>query len=159
MGIGISIGDFPKIGYSSGVVDALSTNPKFKDGHMFESSWPAEDQQAVKKIAEKIGVDLHASDVAGEQASFASIEAAASKIGKAVTRHVMEDLAIQQTQLLDEAQPCPTCQKRCDVEVRPRTLKTAEGPIELPETVCHCSACRRDFFPSTHPFETSPARL
>jgi hypothetical protein len=71
----------------------------------------------------------------------------------------MEDLAIQQTQLLDQAQPCPTCQKLCDVEVRQRTLNTAEGGIELPEAVCHCSACRRDFFPSTRPLETAPTRL
>jgi len=153
------MGDLHRFGYASGVVDVLSTSSKFKDEHMFGSSWSAEDQQALERIAEKIGVDLQALDLAGEQASFASIEEAASKIGQAVTRHVMEDLAIQQTQLLDQAQPCPTCQKLCDVEVRQRTLNTAEGRIELPETVCHCSACRRDFFPSTRPLETAPTRV
>ena len=126
---------------------------------MFRSSWSTEDQQAVEKIAKKIGVDLKALELAGIQASFASIGEAASKIGQAVTRQVMEDLAIQQTQLLDQAQPCPTCQKLCEVEVRKRTLNTADGRIQLPETVCNCSACRRDFFPSTRPLETAPTRL
>lgn len=126
---------------------------------MFQSSWLPEDQQALETVAKKIGVNLQADDLAGEQATFASIEAAASKMGQAVTRHVMEELAIQQTQLLDQDQPCPTCQKLCSVKVNDRTLTTAEGPISLPEAVCHCSACRRDFFPSTHPTETAPTRL
>ena len=126
---------------------------------MFHSFWSAEDQQVLDKVAKKLGVDLEAEDLAGEEATFASIEAAASKIGQAVTRHVMEDLAIRQTRLLDQDQACPTCQKLCPVKVTDRTLNTAEGPIELPETVCHCSACRRDFFPSTHPVEVAPTRL
>ena len=126
---------------------------------MFQSSWSAEDQQALDNIAKKIGINLQAGDLAGEEATFASIEAAASKIGQAVTRHVMEDLAIQQTRLLDQDQACPSCQKLCPVKVTDRTLMTAEGPVNLPETVCHCSACRRDFFPSTRPAETAPTRL
>ena len=126
---------------------------------MFQTRWSAEDQQALETIAKKIGVDLQADDIAGDQATFASMEAAASKIGQAVTKHLLEDLALKQTQLLNESQPCPTCQKLCPVKVQDRTLTTAEGPIALPETVCHCSACRRDFFPSTRSPEAASTRL
>lgn len=109
---------------------------------MFRNSWSVEDQQALEIIAKKIGVDLEADDIGGDQATFAAMEAAASKIGQAVTKHLLEDLALKQTQLLDEPQPCPTCQKLCPVTIRDRTLTTAEGPVGLPETVRHCSACR-----------------
>ena len=126
---------------------------------MFGSSWSEEDQQAVERFAKKIGVDLDAQDVAGSEATFASIEAAAGKVGRAVTRHLIEDFAIRQTRLLEEPQPCPACQKRCPVKVRDRGLATAEGPVDLSETVCHCSACRRDFFPSTRPVEAPPTPL
>ena len=126
---------------------------------MFGSQWSAEDETALERIAEKLGIDLQADDIAGEQATFATMEAAASRIGHAVTKHLLEDLALKQTQLLHEPQPCPTCQKLRPVSIRDRILATAEGPVELPETVCHCSDCRRDFFPSTHPTETASTRL
>jgi hypothetical protein len=126
---------------------------------MFRSAWSAEDQQAVERIAEKIKVNLGAEDIAGSEATFASIEAAASKIGKAVTRHVIEDLAIKQAQLVGKSHPCPTCEKLCPVELRDRELATGEGPVDLSEAVCHCSVCRRDFFPSTGSIETPPTRL
>jgi hypothetical protein len=126
---------------------------------MFGSQWSAEDEVSLEKIAEKLGIDLQAEDIAGGQATFATMEAAASRIGRAVTKHLLEDLALKQTQLAREPQPCPTCQKLCPVSIRDRTLTTAEGPVELSETVCHCSACRRDFFPSTHPTETASTRL
>ena len=76
---------------------------------MFQSSWSAEDQQALDKIAKKLDIDLEASDLAGVEATFTSIEVAASKIGRAVTQQVIEDLTIKQTKLLDQPQPCPDC--------------------------------------------------
>ena len=126
---------------------------------MFRDSWTDQDQRAVEHLAKKFGVHLNDPDVAGETATFASIEAAASKIGKAVTQHVTQDLALQQTALLGEPQPCPGCGKLCLVEVRDRELSTGEVPIELHETACHCSACRRDFFPSTRPIGAASTRL
>jgi hypothetical protein len=126
---------------------------------MFRSRWSVDDQHALEKVAKEIGVDLQADDIAGEQATFATMEVAASKIGHAVTKRLLEDLALKQSQLLNEPQPCPTCQELCPVNVRDRTLTTAEGPVDLPETVCHCSACRRDCFPSTRSFEATSTRL
>lgn len=126
---------------------------------MFESSWSKEDQLAVERLAKKFGVDLEGNDVAGADATFTSIETAARKVGQAVTRRITEDLAIQQTQLVNHPQACPTCQKLCEVEVRKREFTTGDGRIDLREAVCHCSACRRDFFPSTRSLEASPTRL
>ena len=126
---------------------------------MFQSLWSLEDQQALDRIAKKLDIDLEANDLAGAEATFTSIEVAASKIGRAVTQQVIEDLAIKQTKLLDQPQRCPNCQKLCKVQDRTRSLTTGDGTADIHEAVCHCSDCRRDFFPSTHPFETSPARL
>ena len=126
---------------------------------MFQDTWTDEDQQAVEQLAKKFGVDLAAEQVAGKNATFAQIEAAASKLGKALTRQVTQDLALQQTELLDQPQPCPTCGKLCDVEVRQRKVTTADGPIELRETACTCLACSRDFFPSACSLGTASTRL
>ncbi|MBW3600590.1 MAG: hypothetical protein KY475_25420 [Planctomycetes bacterium] len=126
---------------------------------MFDDSWSQEDQLVVERLAKKFGVDLKADELAGAEATFTSIETAARKIGQAVTRRVTEDLAIQQTQLLEGPQPCPTCGKSCEAGFKERELTTGDGPIELREAVCHCSACRRDFFPSTRSLEASPTRL
>ena len=71
----------------------------------------------------------------------------------------IEDLAIKQTKLLTQPQPCPSCQKLCEIQDHTRSLTTGGGTAEIHETVCHCSACRRDFFPSTHPAEAASTRL
>jgi hypothetical protein len=155
----MSIGDFRELRYAGGIVIDPFAVSKFKDEHMFRDSWTDEDQRAVERLAQKFDVDLNAPNVAGESASFASIEAVARKLGRAVTRHVTQDLALQQTQLLTEPQPCPICERRCEVEVRERDLTTGDGPVDLHEAVCHCPACRRDFFPSTGSVGTSSTRL
>jgi hypothetical protein len=155
----MSIGDFDHFGYSLVHVLSFATISKFKDERMFQSSWSPEDQQAVERIAKKLDIDLEANDLAGSDATFTSIEGAASKIGRAVTRQVIEDLAIKQTRLLTQPQPCPSCDKLCEVQGHTRSLTTGDGTAEIQETVCHCSACRRDFFPSTRAVETSPTWL
>jgi len=81
----MSIGDFDHFGYSLVHVLSFATISKFKDERMFQSSWSPEDQQAVERIARKLDIDLEANDLAGSDATFTSIEGAASKIGRAVT--------------------------------------------------------------------------
>lgn len=48
----------------------------------------------------------------------------------------------------ETAAACPSCGQECGVEMSKRTVKGVSGSIELMEPVAHCSACRRDFFPS-----------
>lgn len=160
----MSIGVFQQFGYAFGHVLSFATTRKFKDGPMFQTlvskrAWSPEDQQALERIAKKLSINLEADDLAGPEATFTSIEGATSKIGKAVTQQVIEDLAIKQAKLLDQPQACPQCQKLCEVQDRTRCLTTGDGIANVPETVCHCSVCRRDFFPSTRSLEATPTSL
>ena len=76
------------------------------------------------------------------------IEQAAIMAARAVARGTIADLLQRKTSLLGAEQPCPTCQRLCPVESQPRTIEFWGGPVPYPEPVCHCPACRRDFFPS-----------
>jgi hypothetical protein len=45
------------------------------------------------------------------------------------------------------------------VQDRVRSLTTGDGTADIHEAVCHCSVCRRDFFPSTRSSKAPPAWL
>jgi hypothetical protein len=45
------------------------------------------------------------------------------------------------------------------VETEPRTIQVCGGMIEYAEPICHCPACRRDFFPSPPELAARLARL
>lgn len=62
----------------------------------------------------------------------------------------------QQAQTLGPQQPCPACGTVCPVRREPRLLTTREAALPTSEPVCHCPACRRDFFPPTT--DPSPRR-
>jgi hypothetical protein len=115
---------------------------------MSQERWSPEEQQAIEKLAKKWNIDLETGSGAGPQATFASIEMTARRVGQMVTRRVCEELAAKQTELVKDPQPCPTCFKTCEVQFRERPLTTGDGLMDLLEAVCHCSDCRRDFFPS-----------
>lgn len=79
---------------------------------------------------------------------FAEMEAAGHQLGRAVARIATERLALARAERMTDAQCCPTCGKRRPLRHRKREIDTIDGAVELREPVCHCSACRRDFFPS-----------
>jgi hypothetical protein len=56
-------------------------------------------------------------------------------------------LLAQQAQALPAHPPCPECQRPCPVTREPRPLDCLGGSVTYDEPVCHCPACRRDFFP------------
>ena len=126
---------------------------------MFRSDWTPEDQQALQRLAKKFQVNLEAPEVVGATATFASIERAAGQLARAVARHATEEMAHQQTQLAEPTAACPDCGKLCKTQIVTRDFTAENGPLELAETKCHCSACRRDFFPSTRSVGAAPARL
>ena len=68
-------------------------------------------------------------------------------MGRAVAQATTERLTLARAERLSEPQLCPTCGQQYPLLRRERRLETLDGPIELHEPVCHCSACRRDFFP------------
>jgi hypothetical protein len=57
----------------------------------------------------------------------------------------------QQSHALGDAQPCPACSTPCPVRREPRELATPGASVRHSEPVCHCPACRRDFFPPAAP--------
>jgi hypothetical protein len=84
----------------------------------------------------------------GLDADFDSIESLAVEIGQAVIRGTIEEALKTQVKLLGDHQPCPACARACAVATEPRTIQVRGGTIQYNEPVCHCPACRRDFFPS-----------
>lgn len=57
-------------------------------------------------------------------------------------------LVLQNRKLPDHV-PCPDCERRCKVEFDERPIQGRLGRASIQEPFCHCSACDRDFFPST----------
>jgi hypothetical protein len=119
------------------------------------ASITAQEWETFLGLAERLQIDvrgLQARDV-----RFHELEAAGHRLGRAVAQATTERLATARAERLTEPQPCPTCQRPCPVVHRERELETVDGPIVLSEPVCHCSACRRDFFPSASGVGAGPA--
>jgi hypothetical protein len=98
-------------------------------------------------LADRLGIDVRT--LLKEDARFHDLEAAGHALGRAVAQATTERLAFARAERLTAPQPCPTCGRVCPLVHRDRPLESIDGPLELHEPVCHCSACRRDFFPST----------
>ena len=58
----------------------------------------------------------------------------------------IEQLLRYDTQRLGPVQPCPQCGRDCPVRTEPRDLVVRGATVHSDEPVCHCPACRRDFF-------------
>jgi hypothetical protein len=96
----------------------------------------------------------------GLDLDFDSIEDLAIQVSQALTHGTIEEILQTQFQLLGAEQPCPQCSRPCTVQKAPRTLAIrGGGTIPYDEPVCHCPACRRDFFPSPPKFAARPTRL
>lgn len=102
--------------------------------------------QCFLDIADRLGIPVR--ELLNEEVRFTAMEAAGHKFGRAVAQMTTERLALAHAQRLTEPQPCPTCGRSCPLVHRERELETIDGPMDLSEPVCYCSACRRDFFPS-----------
>ena len=79
---------------------------------------------------------------------FDQIEQPAHQLGKRLSRMIQSD-RIREVAAngLNDA-PCPTCGRKCRVEISEREVGSVDGPIEITETVANCRRCRRSFFPS-----------
>ena len=113
--------------------------------------------QTFLDIAMRLGIPMQ--KLLSEKVRFTAMEAAGHELGRAVAQIATERLAWARAERLTEPQPCPTCGRECPLVHRERELETIDGPVELSEPVCHCSACRRDFFPSASRVGARPAEL
>jgi hypothetical protein len=110
---------------------------------------------AVEQLAEQWG-KIVARNAYGEggpglDVDFDQMEHIAAAATRGLARGTLEHLAGQQAQRLPDELPCPTCQKLCAVERRPRQVVARGATVTLREPVAHCNACRRDFFPPEAP--------
>jgi hypothetical protein len=78
-----------------------------------------------------------------------ALEQAAQAAAQGLLEGTLSTLLEQQAQALPDQQPCPQCQQLCPVTHELRPLDLLGGSVMYNEPVCHCPACRRDFFPST----------
>ena len=80
-------------------------------------------------------------------ADLFTLEQAAQAAAQGLLQGTLTTLLEQQAQALPDPQPCPDCQQLCPVKREPRPLDCRGGSVSYAEPVCHCPACRRDFFP------------
>lgn len=113
---------------------------------MAQAKLTAQEWETFLELAERLGVDVRG--LVNRNVRFTELESAGHKFGRRVAQVTTETLALLTAERMTEPQNCPDCGQRSPVVNRPRELETVDGPIELSEPVCHCSACRRDFFPS-----------
>ena len=97
-------------------------------------------------LADRLEIDVRG--LLERDVRFHVLEAAGHALGRAVAQATTERLTLARAERLSGPQPCPTCDRQCPLLYQERPLETVDGPIGLSEPVCHCSACRRDFFPS-----------
>jgi hypothetical protein len=138
--------------------------PKFKDEHTmpFTKSQP-EDWSELRNLAygwgKVVSRRAYGDDGPGLDIDYDSIESLAVDMGQAMIKGAIEEVLRTQLKRLGDHQPCPACARACPVTTASRTIQGRGGTIEYNEPVCHCPACRRDFFPSSPQLETRLARL
>lgn len=97
-------------------------------------------------VADELGINVR--ELLSKDVPFSDLEAAGHRFGRAVAQETTERLALARVERTEPKYDCPTCERRCPVTHKEREFETIDGPIILREPVCHCPACRRDFFPS-----------
>jgi hypothetical protein len=90
---------------------------------------------------------------------FQQIEDLAGEGARALVQGVVREAVWQQALALGDTQPCPTCAVEGRVEWKERTVQTRYGDVAFPEPACHCTRCRRAFFPSKAGAEARRPRL
>ncbi len=90
---------------------------------------------------------------------FDSIESLAVEGGHSVIRGIIEEALRTQFQRLGDHQACPACRRACPVTQASRTIQARGRTLHYDEPVCHCPACRRDFFPAPPEFAARLAQL
>lgn len=102
--------------------------------------------QSFLEVADRLGIPVRS--LLQADVRFTAMEAAGHRLGRAVAQIATERMALARAERLSVPQACPTCGRRCPLVHRKREIETIDGSVDLYEPVCHCSACRRDFFPS-----------
>lgn len=87
-------------------------------------------------------------DGVGLDVDLFTMEELAVTAAKSLVRGAVETMSARQADDLAESAECPGCGRACRLEHRSRELQVRGGAANITEPAAHCSACRRDFFPS-----------
>ena len=104
-----------------------------------------------RRVEDQVGPDL---DLDADD-----IEQIAMHAACAVAKGTIEELLERKAAVIGTEQACPDCGRLCRVEREPRSIDFWGAEVQYLEPNCHCSVCRRDFFPSAPGPETDIARL
>jgi hypothetical protein len=129
-----------KMGVSGSKLSCSRTNEMARK-RVSDQEW-----QMFLDIADRLGINVRGQEQ--QAVTFTEMEAAGHAFGRAVAQESVERMAFSKSRRLTGPQACPGCGCHCSVTYRKRDLTTVDGDIDLDEPVCHCSKCRRDFFPS-----------
>jgi hypothetical protein len=113
---------------------------------MLRTKLSEQEWQTLLGLAARLGIPVP--ELLGRPVRFTEMESAGHRLGRAVAQLTTGRLAGERAEQSAEQADCPTCGEACRVEQQQRKLITVDGPVEFHEPVAHCSACRRDFFPS-----------
>ena len=98
-------------------------------------------------------------DGPGLDVDFDTMEQIAQAAAAGLTEGTLQTLLESQTAALGEEQPCPDCGRPCPIGRQERPLRAKGAELRQSEPVCHCPACRRDFFPPAADPATGRARV
>lgn len=115
-----------------------------------------EDLQTIYRLSKRWGQEVaqqaFGDEGPGPDVDLSAMEDVAVAAARGLTDGAVETLLFRQADCLAEPQPCPCCGQLCTtkMEEKSRELLIRGGTPKMNEIRCHCSTCRRDFFPSTH---------
>jgi hypothetical protein len=95
----------------------------------------------------------------GLDVTLADMEEIAVAASKALVKGAVEGMTGEQGKLFGTEAPCPTCQRLCPLQWKPRPVAVRGGTAIVEEPVGHCPTCRRDFFPSAFGVEAGRSRI
>jgi hypothetical protein len=119
------------------------------------TSSSSDDLQGLRELASQWGKIISRQAFGDEgpdtDVDLNTMEHVAQIASQGLLEGILETVLEQQAKKLGDQQPCPDCGRVCLVRREPRSLVFRGATVEYAEPVCHCPACRRDFFPSTLP--------
>jgi len=102
-----------------------------------------------QQLAETFSGEVYGPEGPELDCDIDEIEDLAVLAAQAAFDAVIARALLLQNQKLPDQLPCPKCERLTRVKFEQRTVQGRMGPAQIEEPVCHCSACDRDFFPST----------
>lgn len=116
------------------------------DAHLHDLE--TEKLRLLDRLAEIMVEEQRAKGTFDDVPHYSVLERESHSLGQQLSRTSQRRAAAEVAALIGTFVPCPTCEHRCRVTIRMRTVASIDGPVELTEAVARCPECRRDFFPS-----------